>query len=249
MVGEGGAQNIGHQTVFRPVAASEHIAGARRGHGHAMHGVFGGRKKRIAKGLHPQFRAGFAVAIGVLPAQVVIFVVTPRGFEVFVYLVRGDDDDGANAGRMAHGLKNLQRAQQIDRKCFERVGVRDAHERLGGEVEDNLLPGHGGLHGGGVADVREARIQSVSDPGLLKQARIGRRRQGEAGYARTHFAQPQAEPGAFEAGMAGDKHAAVFPEGGIHVTRFSRARGRCSKALRAGAGRAGCPSAARIRDG
>ncbi len=55
-------------------------------------------------------------------------------------------------------------------------------------------------------------IEAVSPPTMSHRFGAARRRERVAGDLRPQAAQPQAEPCALEAGVAGDQHPAATPE-------------------------------------
>ena len=96
------------------------------------------------------------------------------------------------------------------------VGVAD--QRLRGEVEDDLGPDLGDQRGGArlVANIDDFVADQLRQRGLLEEARVGRRFEREAGDVCAQVMQPQAQPSALEAGVAGDEDALAGPGAGVH---------------------------------
>jgi hypothetical protein len=203
-------------------------------------------------------------------AHRLVLPVPPLPLTVLVALVGGDDDRDPNAGARTHGVQDRDRAHDVDIKCLARFGERAAHERLCGHVDDDLWVGGGErrLHCGPVTHVGH-RLAShpLTDSGQLVQRWIGRDVDGQAVDARAHGLEPQREPAALEAGVAGKEHTTPAPESGVdaafvyHERHGARPEAHsCSSSLRSRRVSIGCqnpswrklescPSRARPRSG
>ena len=137
-----GAHAVRHQAIVGPVAAADDIAGAHRGHA---------RRRRRCKEATPvggghQLRTAFARAVRVVSTQSVALAVGPAGLAVLVALVAGDHDHGAQRRARARRLEQVDRAQDVGLVGLDRLIVGAAHQRLSGQVEDDLrlVTQHGG---------------------------------------------------------------------------------------------------------
>ena len=95
------------------------------------------------------------------------------------------------------------------------VGVAD--ERLGGQVEDDFGGEvlQGGLEGGGVADVAADVFDDGADAGRGEEVGVGAGVERVAADDGAFGGEPEGEPAAFEAGVAGEEDALALPgEGG-----------------------------------
>ena len=99
----------------------------------------------------------------------------------------------------------------------DRIGIGSAHQRLRGEVEDQLGPGGGDrvLERSRVANVALDMGDQLGEARLGEEARVGRGKR-EAGDVGAELVQPQRQPAALEAGMTGDQHAAAAPGIAFH---------------------------------
>src|SRR6202789_4199667 len=107
------ADQVGNETVFRPVAASDHISSARRGQGdmvllQAIHG-----EKRTSVSRAYDFRASFARSIGIIAAERVGLSIRPHPLLIPVTLVGGNRDNSAYAGSFADGFEHMRRTHNI----------------------------------------------------------------------------------------------------------------------------------------
>ena len=137
-----------------------------------------------------------------------------------------DHDDGAHAGHGAHGVEQVDGAHDIGRKGSDRIDIGLADERLGGEVKDDLRPVGGKRRRKRrvVADIGDGGNHAIADPGDVEQARRGRRLERIARDLGAERAEPQRQPRALEAGMAGDEDAPALPESGRAHHVFHGAR-------------------------
>ena len=204
------AQEIRNQPIRRPVAAADDVAGTGAGQMDAGCVEEGGA---VSGG--DQFGTGLAAGIGIGAAHGFVFAVGPDPFAVVVALVGGDVDHGLDAGRLAHRFQQVDRAHDVDGVGFHRRGVGVAHQRLGGQMQHDVGPRS--LHGAGqclgVAQVGEGMAGKAGlKPCDREEIRLGRRRQRIAMHFRAHVGQPQAQPAALEAGVAGHEDALAAPE-------------------------------------
>ena len=128
-----------------------------------------------------------------MPAQRLIFAVAPSPFAIVVAFVSSDVDHGTHARGGAHGFEQVDGSHHIDGIRFDRGGVRIAHQRLGGEVENHLgLRGlHGACQSGGITDVGyRMRCHAFVDARNAKKLRLGWRIQRIARYVRSQRLQP-----------------------------------------------------------
>jgi hypothetical protein len=153
-------EHVGDQAVGAPVASADHVPGAAGRDRQAVRlavrrgDVLGRRLGRRVRVVAAE-RVGLGMGRG------------PRG----VALVRRDHDDRLGAAGRAHRVEQRGRPEDVDGERLARRRERAAHERLGGEVEDDLrgrrahrlgdrtLVAHIAAHvPHGVADLRE-RVQ------------------------------------------------------------------------------------------
>ena len=114
-------------------------------------------------------------------------------------------------------LALIQAALHIGGPGAERIAVAAAHQRLGRQVQHHLRLAFASdrIQGLRVADVHQmVRLQPLLHPQLLKQVGVAVRRQAHAAHLRAHLAQPQRQPAALEAGVAGEQHPLARPEPG-----------------------------------
>ena len=144
-----------------------------------------------------------------------VFAVAPVPFAVFVAFVGGDVDDGADAGGVAHAFQQVNGAHDVGGVGVDRVAVGLAHQRLGGHVDDDIRLGllQGGLQGGQVANVGDMAGDALPYPGEFIQAGPGVGRQRVPRDLGAELAQPERQPTAFEAGVAGEENPFSFVKG------------------------------------
>ncbi len=112
-------------------------------------------KERTAIGSGYQLGASLAAAIRIVAAHGFVLAIGPVPLLIFVALVAGDDDDGADAGRAPNGIEQVNGAEDVDCVGLDRALVGETHERLRGHVDDDLglEIAHGGFERGKVANV------------------------------------------------------------------------------------------------
>ena len=126
---------------------------------------------------------------------------------IFITFVAGDNDDGAVVFVFPQRLEHVSGAEDVGGGGFQWRVVRAPHERLGGEIENDvgLCFGSGLFDQIKIADVPDGFTgESFGREGFVEIGR-GVRGKGEAVDVRAEVAQPQAEPRALEAGVAGDQ--------------------------------------------
>ena len=117
----------------RPISAANDIAGAATGDLDRMI-----LEKGITIGADDQLRRGFAGAVRIVSAQVVLLAVAVMPFAVFVAFVRRDENGGARFLVTPERIQQMQRPHDIDVEGLARLAVGLAHQRLGGEVENKI---------------------------------------------------------------------------------------------------------------
>ncbi len=139
------------------------------------------KKLRAAGGGH-DLGAGLAGAVRVVPAERVALAKGDAGAGILVALVARDVDDDAHRWADPHRLEQVDRPHDVRGERADGVAVRGAHQRLGGEVEDEFgfKGGHGTAQRGEVAYVARDVRDLAAQGGELEEARIGGRRQGVA---------------------------------------------------------------------
>ena len=218
LAGRPGAHDVRQQTVERPIAAADDVSGTRRGHRDRVPGAAIGMEERPAIGGGYQFGAAFAAAVRIVAAHRLVLTIGPVPFLIFVALIAGDDDDGANAGSVPDGFQKVNGAEDVDRVGLHRALIGEADERLRGHVEDNL-----GLEIAR-ADWSAARSRTSARMDLslaveIKQAietGIGGRIKRVATEIGAHGQQPESQPTTLEAGVSGKENLAGFPEAWVH---------------------------------
>jgi len=137
-----------------------------------------------------------------------VFAVAPVPFAVFVAFVGGDVDDGADAGSVAHGFQEVNGAHDVGGVGLDRAAIGLAHQGLGGHVDDDVRLGllQGGPQGEQIADVGDVAGDALPYPGQFEQAGPGIRRQRVPRDLGAELAQPERQPTALEAGVAGEEY-------------------------------------------
>ena len=201
--------DVGDDPVGRPVAAADHVAGADGRQLDAMLAETAGREKAPAVGGGHEFGRPFAGAIGIMAPEPVSLVVRPAVGMRLVALVARDGNQHAGSARFAHRIEQRRRADDVGRKRVERFTVRQSHQRLRSQVQHHVglsLP-HGVGQTGRVADVGlVVGFYEIFKPGGREERRRGGGLERIAGHAAAKPVEQQEQPGAFEAGVAGDKH-------------------------------------------
>ncbi len=169
-----GADAIGHEAVLGPVAAADDVARAGRGE-RDLRAV---RKKGIAIRRHDDFRRRLARTVGIVTAERIALLeaarfTAVRSTVVFVALVGRDDDDGAGKISHAHRFKEMGRAKRVGGEGRHRLTIRNAHQRLRGEVENEVGTDFGYLRvqGGSVADVEHVVLHPPGQVQRLEERR------------------------------------------------------------------------------
>ncbi len=95
--------------------------------------------------------------------------------------------------------------------------VARAHQRLGGQVEHDLGPRRLAREAARrrIADVADMMTVGGRGAEQVVQARRGLRGKRQPGHLRPQARQPQRQPGALEAGVAGEENALASPEVGV----------------------------------
>ena len=119
---------------------------------------------------------------------------------------------------MPRGLEHVGRAHHIGSEGLERLAIGASHQRLSGEVEHDFgtPAGEDRTHILVIADVAHGRAEAALQPAKREERRRGAGRQRQAGDDGAHIEQPDSEPAAFEAGVAGNQHAPAAPELAVH---------------------------------
>ncbi len=109
-----GAHDVRNEAVKRPITAADDVSGTRGGHGDPVLLVLIGREKGTAIGGGDQFGATFAAAVRVVSSHRLVLAIRPVPLLIFVALVAGDDDYGADAGRAANGIKKMDGSENVN---------------------------------------------------------------------------------------------------------------------------------------
>jgi hypothetical protein len=179
-------------------------------------------KKERLVGRDDNFGGAFAGAVRVVPTHRVAFPVAVNPLLVFVTLV-GRNQHGCPHGRCATDrFQNMGRALGINGERGGRIAVTLQHQRLGSQVEYDfrLFLRKNGLHLLQIADVGAVIPHTRADTAPQKNAVGVLRIEGNAGQVGAQLMQPDAEPGAFETGMARDEDFFIFKGGKIHFLFF-----------------------------
>ena len=145
-----------------------------------------------------------------MSAQRIVLAERPPGLVVLVDLVRGHADDRNLAALPPDRLEQVDGAHDVRLERLAWHPVALTHDRLGGEVEDEvrLRRRKRRLERGGVADVADSvRHDPPRKSQLRKERRPRRRRQRKAVNLGTGRKQQLAEPASLEPGMPGHEHA------------------------------------------
>ena len=210
------ADTVRDDAVLCPVAPADDVAGAGGGDADAWRLA---RARRVeigaAIGGDGQLGGGLAGAVGVVAAKGVVFTIGAEPLAVFIALIGGDEDRGADAvaglvARLepAQGVEQMHSAHDVGGVGLDRLAVGQAHQGLRGQMEDDIRLGDEDAlrQGVAVADVQDVMFQAFGKPKLVKERGLGVGRQGDTDDAGAEHEQPFAEPGAFEAGVAGNQY-------------------------------------------
>jgi hypothetical protein len=137
-----------------------------------------------------------------------MLAIGPVPLLIFIALVAGDDDDGADAGSAADGVEQMDGAEDVDGVCLHRVLVGEPDERLCGQVDNDLGSEitHGGFEGGKLANISANGLKLAVKGEDAIEAWLGRRVEGVAAYLGSHREQPESKPTALEAGVPGEEN-------------------------------------------
>lgn len=223
------AQDVWHQAVCRPITTADDVARAGGGQGNTFF-----LKEGAAIGAGDQLCAAFAVAVGVVAAHGFVFTVAPGPFFVFVAFVGSDVDHGLDVGGVAHRFEQMHRAHDVGGVGFNRVLVGIAHQGLCRHVDDDLWAvfSEDCLQFGQVTDIPDDTGHAFANISNFEQARVGRRRQCITHHVGTHGLQPERQPTALEAGVAGQQDAFAIPKCWIHDQTFHGALPDCQNSSR-----------------
>ena len=159
-----------------------------------------------------------------MAAEAIGFAVAVAPLAVFIHLVGGDHHHRAGVIQAAQGFEHIQRPHHIGGPGAEGIEVAAAHQGLGRKMQHHLGIGcrHKRSQGVGVTDVDAAVLQLASQiQGSqiegIEEAGAGVGGEGHAGDAGTKLEQPQRQPAALEAGVAGEQHAPAGPEGRVRA--------------------------------
>ena len=128
-----GAQTVGHQSVSRPVTASDHVARSGAGDAHPLRL----QKRRSITGRN-QLGGRLAGAIRIVPPQRIRLAVRIDPLLIVIDLVGGDDHHRPHRIQPAHRFQQMGRAQYVGGEGANRVHVAFPHQRLGGQMENDL---------------------------------------------------------------------------------------------------------------
>ncbi|MCY1547156.1 hypothetical protein D9M68_831940 [compost metagenome] len=144
-----------------------------------------------------------------MPGEFVALAVAPGPFTVGIDLVRGDHHHGLDPGYQAAGFKQVRGTHQVGGPGLQRLPVGRTNQRLRRQVEDDfrtMLLDH--------PEQRLAVTDIAAQVGDRQAQRIpmaifGSGWQRETDHLRAQLRQPGGQPGALEAGMAGEQDLAA----------------------------------------
>ena len=165
------------------------------------------REEAFSVAVRHEFRAAFAVGIGVLSIQAIRLPIAPGPFVVLVNFVRGDIQEGFDALTISHAFQQIDGSHDVRAVSCHRVPVTFPDDGLRCQVDDDFrLAGvEGFLKQGKIADVSEDGVNALFYAGKRIQVRLCQGRQCVSGHVRSPSAKPEGKPGALEAGVPGDK--------------------------------------------
>src|ERR1017187_8070126 len=123
LAGDETADQVGNEGIGRPVAAADDVAGARGGEGDLVLSEAGDGEVGLAEGCGDNLGAGLGAGVGVVAAQGIGLAVGPDPLAVFVALVGGDADDGADGRGAADGIEHAGSADDVGLVSADGVGV------------------------------------------------------------------------------------------------------------------------------
>lgn len=208
------AHAVGDETIECPIAATDDISCASGSEAGGMSIGLVMIKKGRAIGLDDELGAGFAIGVWVEAAKRIDLAVSPVPLMIFVAFVGGHDHYCANRWAGAHSVEEMNRAHDVGLVGEPRFEVREANERLGGHVDDDVRLGI--REGFGkvtrVTDVSDMRVYQCGDACVAVETWGSRWVESITGYVSTEGVEPEREPGSFKASMASEKDALTLPE-------------------------------------
>ena len=170
-----------------------------------------------------QLRAGLGIGIGVEAVQRLIFPVAPLPLIVMVNLVGGDVQKAFYALAAPDTFKNVDRSHNIGLVGIGRVFVAVPDNGLSRQVEHDLRLRRlkSSLQFSQVPNVADDRGHFSLQAGKFKQVGICGGLQRVAGHFCTGLHQDAAQPGALEAGVAGNKDPFASVEIKVNIFHFS----------------------------
>ncbi len=133
LAGHSGAHTVRDNPVLCKIPAPNDIPCPRRGHRNLLF-----IQKRFLIAVGCQFRAGFAVRIGIVAVQGVCFPVSPNPFPVFVYFIRGDIQDGRHPWGFPDAFQYVYRPHHIGFICIKGVFIAFPDNGLGSHMDYQL---------------------------------------------------------------------------------------------------------------
>ncbi|MCY1457998.1 hypothetical protein D9M71_753400 [compost metagenome] len=140
-----------------------------------MPGVFVGRKKRRGIRLRQQFTAGLAAAVRIVATQGFVFAVRPQPFLVCVDLVGGHQHAGTHTADLSNRFEQVERAHDVAGIGAQRIAITFTHQRLSGQVQDDLRLGFGDdlQQGTEIPQIAALIVDAFVDTRQFEQARPG----------------------------------------------------------------------------
>ena len=137
--------------------------------------------------------AGLACRVRVGSAERLILPIGPNPFTVSVALVARDGDHCPKIGPVPQRLEKMDRAEHVRLECLRRVGIGSPHQRLSGEVEDDLRIrfGNGVANCRRIAHVAEDGTHSFPDASLGEDTPFALGRKRESGHLSSVLLQPE----------------------------------------------------------
>jgi hypothetical protein len=129
-----GPDAIWDDTIGGPITSPDDITGTSR----SQFDWLIQSKKRRAVGPDDDLGCAFAGTVGVMAAHGVLFPISVKPFAIPIAFIGSHRHNPTGIPRKAHGIKDVDGAHNISGKGFGRDLVRESHQRLGGEVENNL---------------------------------------------------------------------------------------------------------------
>ena len=203
---------IGYDAILRPVAAADYVARTRARHPY--------RRSRRAeegaaiRGNHDLARA-LRRTVGIVAAEGICFPERAALLIILIDLIGGDAHHRDLMANPPRRLQHVDRAHHIRFEGLRRLLIREPHERLRREMENEI-----GLHAAHRAheQIEIAHIadrmgcDSLRELQLVEEARPRGRFKGETMHLRAEREQPLAQPRALEARMPRNENPLVFIE-------------------------------------